>query len=179
MGGDVLCEGISTKEKSFLFCSKGRDVAQHLGNNNTESLLPHIFLMISSMKKTTLELGVLALTLGVIGASASMASAYRGDASVQGPNYSVERHDAMTKAFESKDYNAWKELMQGRGNATRVVNADNFSRFAEMHQLTLEGKSDEAQKIRQELGVGLRNGSGNDGDEDCGMGGSQGRGMNR
>ena len=113
------------------------------------------------MKKTTLGLGVLALTLGVIGVSAGMASAYRGNPSVQGPNYSVERHEAMAKVFENNDYNGWKSLMQGRGMATQVVNEGNFERFAEMHQLNLEGKTDEAQKIRQELGLGLGNGSGN------------------
>jgi hypothetical protein len=41
-----------------------------------------------------------------------------------------------------------------------VVNEGNFSRFTEMHKLMLEGKTDEANKIRTELGLGLRDGSG-------------------
>jgi hypothetical protein len=112
------------------------------------------------MKKTTLGLGALVLGLGIISASAGTALAYRGDPAVKGPNYSVERHEAMTKAFENKDYTAWKNLMAGKGRVTQVVNQDNFAKFAEAHQLALQGKTAEAQKIRQELGLGLHNGSG-------------------
>ena len=120
------------------------------------------------MKKMTLGLGALALFLGVAGISAT-ALAYRGDSTVKGPNYTVERHTAMEKAFESGDYNAWKNLMQERGNVTRVINQDNFARFAQAHELDQEGKTVEAQKIRQELGLGLHTGFGQ------GMG--MGRGM--
>ena len=64
----------------------------------------------------------------------------------------------MEKAFETKDYNAWKELMNGRGRATQVVNKDNFAKFAQIHELMEEGKIDEANKIRAELGLGQCNG---------------------
>src|SRR3989338_4964402 len=123
------------------------------------------------MKKSTLGLGALALTLGVIGMSAGSVLAYQGDPAVKGPNYSVERHEAMEKAFENKDYNAWKNLMQNRGRVTQVVNEQNFAKFAEAHELMEQGKTVEAQKIRHELGLGLHNGSGK------GMG--MGRSMNR
>ena len=66
----------------------------------------------------------------------------------------------MTRAFENKDYNAWKEQMQGRGRVSQVINEGNFARFAEMHKLMLEGKTEEAGKIRTELGLGLGDGSG-------------------
>jgi hypothetical protein len=66
----------------------------------------------------------------------------------------------MEKAFENGDYNAWKTLMDGKG-AIRIVNAENFNRFAEAHKLTLEGKTDEAKAIRAELGLGQKNGEGN------------------
>lgn len=122
------------------------------------------------MKKVTLGLGALALLVGAMGVS-SVALAYRGDPAVKGPNYTVERHVAMEKAFENKDYNAWKNLMQGRGRVTEVVNKDNFAKFSEAHELAQQGKMAEAQKIRQELGLGLQNGSGR------GMG--MGRGMHR
>lgn len=127
------------------------------------------------MNKKTLGLGALALFLGVAGVSAT-ALAYRGDATVKGPNYTEERHEAMEKAFENKDYNAWKNLMQGKGNVTRVVTEENFAKFAEVHELMEEGKTAEAQKLRQELGLGLHSGAGK------GMGevtGHMGRGMNR
>lgn len=112
------------------------------------------------MNKTILTLTAIALGAGALFTTTSNAFAYRGDPNVQGPNYTTERHEAMTQAFNNNDYNAWKELMQGRGRVTQVVNEGNFSRFAEMHKLRLEGKTDEANKIRTELGLGLRDGSG-------------------
>jgi hypothetical protein len=81
------------------------------------------------------------------------ARAYRGDPAVKGPNYSAERHAAMEKAFENKDYNAWKELMQGRGRVTSIITSDNFARFAEAHELAEAGKYAEADAIRKELGL--------------------------
>lgn len=125
------------------------------------------------MKKTTLSLMALAI-IGIVTLSAGTVSAYRGDPSVKGPNYSVERHTAMTKAFESGDYTAWKNLMQNRGKVTQMVTQENFSKFVEAHKLALQGKTVEAQKIRQELGLGLHNGSGKN------AGGMRtGRGLNR
>lgn len=122
------------------------------------------------MDKTKIILGISALAL--IGAfaiqSANSASAYRGDINVKGPNYSSERHEAMQKAFDNKDYNAWKNLMQGRGRATEIINESNFARFAEMHELMEQGKFAEANAIRTELGLGLKNGQGR------GMGGRGG-----
>jgi len=113
------------------------------------------------MNKKLLTIVSLVLGTGVLITTASGVLAYRGDPNTQGPNCTPERHEAMTQAFENKDYNAWKELMQGKGKVTKVVNDGNFARFAEMHKLRLEGKSEEADQIRTELGLGLRNGSGN------------------
>jgi hypothetical protein len=76
-----------------------------------------------------------------------------------GPNYSPERHAQMTEVFANNDYTAWKNLMRNRG-ASRVVTEQNFARFAEMRKLMLEGKTDEANKIRQELGLGNSQGRG-------------------
>ena len=103
--------------------------------------------------------GTFLVAAGVIG-TGLYASAYQGNPNVIGPNYTPERHSAMTKAFEENDYNAWKELMAGRGRVTQVINENNFSRFVEAHNLALAGKKDEANKIRTELGLGLRNGDG-------------------
>ena len=112
------------------------------------------------MNKTILNISAIALGAGAILATTSSVLAYRGDPNVQGPNYTAEKHEAMTKAFENKDFNTWKELMQSKGRVTQVVNEENFSKFTEMHKLMLEGKTDEANKIRTELGLGLRDGSG-------------------
>ncbi len=113
-----------------------------------------------NMNKTILTLGLTALVIGGLFALPKATSAYRGDPTVKGPNYTEERHSAMEKAFESNDYNAWKNLMNGRGRVTQVINKDNFARFAKIHELVEDGKTDEANKIRAELGLGLQNGSG-------------------
>jgi hypothetical protein len=125
------------------------------------------------MKTMVFGLAAVAAVLGGVALFAGSTLAYRGDAAVKGPLYSAERHEAMENAFESKDFDAWKNLMQKRGQArvTQVVNRDNFAKFAEAHELAEEGKTAEAQQLRQELGLGLRNGSGQ------GMG--MGRGMHR
>jgi hypothetical protein len=121
-------------------------------------------------KKSILLTGAAILVLaGLI--LAPKISAYQGEPGVQGPNCTPERHEAMEKAFENRDYNAWKDLMQGKGKVTQVINDDNFARFAEARQLAQEGKADEAKEIRAELGLGLKNGSG--------KGQGQGYGKNR
>ena len=112
------------------------------------------------MNKKTILLGLMALILGGLVISPKIAEAYQGDPSVKGPNYSVERHTAMEKAFENKDYNAWKTLMAGRGKVTQVVTKDNFAKFAQAHELAEQGKTTEANKIKVELGLGLHNGTG-------------------
>jgi hypothetical protein len=94
------------------------------------------------------------LVLGISGAVASSANAYRGDFTVKGLNYSVEREAAIEKAFATNDYTAWKALMQNQGRVTQVINKDNFAKFAEARKLALSGDIAGAQKIRQELGLG-------------------------
>jgi hypothetical protein len=112
------------------------------------------------MKRTIIMTGIAVIAAAGFFAYPKAAEAYRGDPSVKGPNYSEERHQAMEKAFETKDFDAWKKLMQGRGRVTQVITKDNFAKFAEAHELAEEGKLQEAAKIRQELGLGLKNGSG-------------------
>jgi hypothetical protein len=110
--------------------------------------------------KTILGIGIMALVLGASGLIASNTEAYRGDPSVKGPDCSEERHTDMLKAFETKDYTAWKNLMEGKGRVTEVVNKDNFARFAEAHRVAQTGDIEGAKKIRQELGLGLGQGRG-------------------
>ncbi len=96
------------------------------------------------------------MMMGSLAVSSVMA--YQGDYSKQGPEYSPERHTAMTKAMDSNNYQAWSELMADRGRITRVINEDNFARFAEARQLAHEGDLEGADAIRQELGIRTSNG---------------------
>ncbi len=109
--------------------------------------------------KKVLLSGATLAAIGIIGlATASSALAYRGDYTQSGPNCTAERHEAMENAFESNDYNAWKDLMQDRGRVTQVIDENNFAQFAEAHQLAEQGKYAEADTIRQDLGFRTRNG---------------------
>ena len=112
------------------------------------------------MNKKTIALGGTLLTIGALVFGTQKAFAYRGDPNVQGPDCSPERHEAMIAAFDNNDYSAWKELMNGKGRVSEVVNEGNFTRFAEAHKLALEGNKEGAEAIRNELGLGLRDGSG-------------------
>lgn len=112
-------------------------------------------------KKLIYSVGLGALTLGTLFMFTQNSYAYRGDPTKVGPNYTAERHEAMEKAFENNDFNAWEKLMNGRGRVTQVVNANNFSQFAKAHELAEQGKMAEANKIREEMGFGLNGGSRN------------------
>lgn len=122
------------------------------------------------MNKKTIVMSSLGLaTILGAGILAGGANAYRGDYTQKGPNCTEERHTQMEQAFNNNDYNAWKELMNGRGRVTQVINEGNFARFAEAHKLAKAGNYDEADKIRQELGLRTRNG------EPTGQGYGQGK----
>lgn len=108
------------------------------------------------MNKLILATGALAITGLML---PNIVSAYRGDPSLQGPNYSEARHEQITQALESGDYNSYSQQMQGTGIARRVT-ADNFEKVRQMHELQLAGDTDGASQIRAELGLGQRDGSG-------------------
>jgi len=115
------------------------------------------------MSIKTITLSVSMLTVGALlaGIVSGNALAYKGDPNVQGPNYTPERHEAMEKAFANNDYNGWKQLMEQnthRGRVMDVINESNFAEFARLHNENIT--PEEAQTIRQKLGLGLKNGSG-------------------
>ena len=127
------------------------------------------------LKKQVISLGVVSLLTAGVFLLPTVVDAYRGDLSVQGPDCSPERHEAMTAAFANKDFSAWQELMNGKGRVTEVVNEANFERFAQAHQFAEEGKVEEARQIREEMGLGLGNGAGNGTGEGQGAGEGQGQ----
>lgn len=111
-------------------------------------------------KKTMsfVALGIVAL-LGI-----SLVAAYQGDNSVQGPNYSEDRHEAMEEAFANYDYDAWVVLMTEDGRHPGVLNKideSNFVLFADAHNTE---DPVEAAELRAELGLGqgkmVRDGTG-------------------
>ena len=111
------------------------------------------------MKK--IVVGLMAfLVVGLI-TTAGFVSAYKWDN--KGPNYNEERHQAMEKAFDSKDYDAWYKLMSEKGRHSRVleiVTRDNFNQFVKIHEAKEKGDYETVKKLREELGLGMgkRNG---------------------
>jgi hypothetical protein len=81
----------------------------------------------------------------------------------------------MEQAFEDNDYQAWSNLMQGKGRVIQVVNEDNFAQFAEAHRLAEEGDLEGSRQIREELGLGLGDGSGKGEGQGSGTGHKGGR----
>lgn len=125
-------------------------------------------------------LGLLALVVGfmaTVGVTQSLA--YRGDFSAYGPNHTEERKVDMDTVMEEKDYEGWVSLLSedGRnpGVLSKVDTQEEFDRFAQAYQLAKEGKVDEANAIRSELGLGngqqSRNGGQNRGGRFLGVGG--------
>lgn len=103
-------------------------------------------------------LGLVITTLVV----SSVASAHWGNPSVEGQDSSnrpavMQQHnenfDALQTALENKDYQAWKDIIDSRPRITDYINESNFDQFAQMHELMMAGKFDEAQAIRDELGL--------------------------
>lgn len=104
--------------------------------------------------KTQIVLGIAALALGLVAVkSFTPALAYRGDATVKGPNYTEARHTANITAFEKSDYKAWLANMQGRG-VTRFVNEANFAEFAKAQVEAQKGDSTLLNAFRAKYGMG-------------------------
>ncbi len=103
---------------------------------------------------TQIILGVAALALGLLATkSITPVLAYRGDATVRGPNYTEARHTTNTTAFQNNDYQSWVANMNGRG-ATRFVNASNFKEFAAAQLAAQNGDDSLLDAFRAKYGLG-------------------------
>jgi len=116
---------------------------------------------------TKIILGIAALALGLVAVkSFTPVFAYRGDATVKGPNYTEQRHNTNITAFQKGDYKAWAANMAGRG-ATRFVNESNFKEFAAAQVASQKGNNSLINAFRAKYGMGQGSKNGN----------GQGRGM--
>lgn len=117
------------------------------------------------MKYKLLVLGVVGIaSVGILGFLASDASAYRGDYTQVGPNYTEERHAQMQEVMETKDYEAWKEMMTEDGRTPGVLRKidtqEKFEAFVQAREMALEGDTEGANEIRESLGMGQGQGNG-------------------
>lgn len=81
---------------------------------------------------------------------------------------------AVTAVYATTgNYSAWRETMGNKGGrASEIITEKNFDQFTKMHQLMVDGKYDEAQKLRAELGMGQGRANRGGG---CGMNNSAGK----
>ena len=115
--------------------------------------------------KNSKTIAMFAIMLVGVGMLGGIASAYRGDLTEQGPNFSEERHELMENAFESGDYDAWYALMTADGRHPRVVDViteENFHIFAEIHEAREKGDYETVEELREGFGLGqkMQNGDG-------------------
>ncbi|MFH1781587.1 MAG: hypothetical protein ABH835_03165 [Patescibacteria group bacterium] len=61
--------------------------------------------------------------------------------------------EEMNEIIATGDYAQWKEQIEARPKITDVITEENFDKFKEMHQLMQDGNFEEAQIIREELGL--------------------------
>lgn len=110
----------------------------------------------------------------------SVTNAFQGDYTKKGPNYSEKRHAIMEKAFNENDYNTWKAEMDKNsrnGQVIKVVNKENFAKFAEARKLGKAGDKAGANAIRAELG--LKTSDGKRGEHGFGKSDGNRRGQNK
>lgn len=117
---------------------------------------------------------------------AGITYAYKGDPTVQGPNYDAAVHEQLEAAIDAGDYNAWLQIRKDNnlpmnGKIFQVINEDNFDKYAELHKAALAGDTETVNAIRAELGLGqgsMKQGSGRMSGSGTGSGNRQGTGQN-
>lgn len=94
-------------------------------------------------------LGLIVTTLAV----SSLASASEGRGFMGHFRAKMDDSDrqAIETALEAGDYQAWVEAMGEDRPMTQNITADNFAKFAEMHQAMKSGDTEKAQTIADEL----------------------------
>ncbi len=105
------------------------------------------------MKKTTTTLGVVTLAVMIIGFGAT-AYAFQDDQTTPGTNCDHDRHQAMEQAFANLNYHDWVALMEDKGRVTEIVTQDTFAQFAQARALYMEGDTEGARALKQEIGLG-------------------------
>jgi hypothetical protein len=134
--------------------------------------------------KNKIVISIFGLFVVSLLAFAGLTYAYRGDPTVQGPNYNADVHAQMETALENNDYDAWVKIRQDNnlpmtGRMFKVINKDNFAKFAQMHVANENGDYETANAIRSELGLGqgmMNRGSGQGAGKGMGTGNGAAKG---
>jgi len=100
--------------------------------------------------KRLLGFTAVALILGAGLAVAASVSADEVEKGACGP----EHREAIVAAMDDGDYEAWAELMDGRGRISEVITEDNFETFVALHEARKDGDQETVEELREELGLG-------------------------
>jgi hypothetical protein len=108
--------------------------------------------------KNKIWIGILAVFI-ISAVSLITVFAYKGDPSVNGPNYNEDVHAQLEAAIETGNYDSWIQIRKDNnlpmnGRMFQVVNKDNFKTFAQMHEAMQSGNTEKADALREELGLG-------------------------
>lgn len=80
--------------------------------------------------------------------------AYQGNPATKNPNPTDPvRHEAMTKALETKDYSARKTLMEWKWVLNRITTQEQFQKFVAMKAAFDKWDTATASKLQAELGI--------------------------
>lgn len=102
--------------------------------------------------KVTMSFLLAALVLGF--GSYTFAFFDNGDVDMRKvPKEMQERHEQMAQILETKDYNAWKEMIDSKPRITDIITEDNFDKFVKMHELRMNGDNEGAKVVAEELGL--------------------------
>lgn len=64
------------------------------------------------------------------------------------------RHQAVHEALDNKDFEAFKEAVKNKPHFDESkLTQENFDKMLRVHELMKEGKKEEANKLREELGL--------------------------
>lgn len=113
--------------------------------------------MTQSVQYRTLGVAALVLVLGVLGVT-GVAAAYQGTGTGSHSACTAEQQEGIHQAIADRDYEAWQELMAGKGRVTELVTADTFAAFAHAHDRRAAGDEEGANEIKRSLGLGLGQG---------------------
>jgi hypothetical protein len=72
-------------------------------------------------------------------------------------------HEAMHKAIDDEDYEAFKDAIEGTPLADIITTEADFKLFVKAHTLRKEGEHEEAKEILDDLGVSMPQGKGGKG----------------
>jgi hypothetical protein len=108
------------------------------------------------MKKTLLASLVV---LGWLAAASTFAYQWNPWTTNPNPTDPV-RHEAMQKALETNNYTTWKELMAGKWVLNKITTEEQFKSFIAMRDAYAEGDTTTYNKLKTELWLWLKDGSG-------------------